>query len=94
MFFTPCGIDDVDSAIEQFGAHGDRPPYILLGSLRDKDNYKAGVLCWADDQVSAENLLRVLGRFGTVDVERTEAHPDGPTFLVGVLRKVAWELRR
>ena len=92
MFFTACGIEEVDCAIEKFGAHSDRPPFILLGAIHSGPIHRAGVLCYADDQASADQLALILGRFGSVDVEQTEWHSN-PTFRVSVLRKVAWELK-
>jgi len=77
-------IPEIRPFIERYGCRlSDNPPFVLLGQYNSKEiGLVMGVLAAANNEFHAHILRRELRKAGTVDIERTEYHPDSATFSI------------
>jgi len=80
-------LPEVAELVERYGVFdGPMPRFVLVGTLELKPGkHLTGVLCFVDNEFHAHLLAKKMAKHGSVQIEHTEAHPDGVTYSVGAV---------
>jgi len=81
-------LPDLAELVERYGVFdGPMPPFVLVGTLELKSKkYLTGVLCFVGNEFHAHLLAKKMEKYGTVQIERTDTHPDGATFSIDAIK--------
>jgi hypothetical protein len=77
-------LPDIAELVERYGIFdGAMPPYVLVGTIKlSAKKCLTGIICFVDNEFHAHLLLKKLSKYGMVNIEQTDSHPDGATFSI------------
>lgn len=84
-FIHPLTVKIIKESVEKYGTSlRNKPRYVIVGFL-DRPGLKSagGPIAFAQNEMWAYKIKAVIAKMGHATVEKTEWHPDGPTFHVG-----------